>query len=181
MAAEFSDLMQFKMLEDNDNKGTGWGSSVFLWIILIFLFFLAFSGGDGLFGRRGNDATATAVSQDLSQVERDILTGNCATQKEVLQNRFDNQLAFQNLGTQMQACCCDLKTEIIQQNQITRDLIQSQYIDGLRTELSDAKTALSNYNQNQYILGVLGKWYSNPSVDPYNCYNSCGGCNGCGR
>lgn len=172
--ADMTELMQYKMLED-DNKGGGWGSGAFLWVILIFLFFLAFSG-DGFFGR----SSATAITQDLSQVERDVLTSSSSTQKEVLQNRYENQLAFSSLGAQMQSCCCDLKTTIIEQNQLTRDLIQSQYIDELRTSLSDAKTALSNYNQNQYILGQLGQWYSNPSVNPNTCYNSCGYGSGCG-
>lgn len=105
--ADMTELMQYKMLED-DNKGGGWGAGAFLWVILIFLFFLAFSG-NGLFGRRG-DGTTT-VTQNLSQVERDVLTGNCGTQKEILQNRYENQLAFSALGTQMQTCCCDLKTD----------------------------------------------------------------------
>lgn len=73
--ADMTELMQYKMLED-DNKGGGWGAGAFLWVILIFLFFLAFSG-NGLFGRRGDGAMA--VTQDLSQVERDVLTGNCGT------------------------------------------------------------------------------------------------------
>lgn len=177
MAIDASDLLMTKMMEDD--RDPGWGGSGFLWVILIFLFFLAFSG-NGLFGNRGAMAAQQVVTNDLSQVERDILTGNCATQKEVLQNRYDNALAFQQLSTQMGNCCCDLKTTIIKQNQLTRDLIQGQYIDELRTSLSDAKTALNNYNQNQYILGQLGSWYSNPSVNPYTCYNQnrCGTCNG---
>lgn len=177
--ADMTEWMQYKMLED-DNRGGGWGSGAFLWIILIFLFFLAFSG-NGLFGRRGDGTMA--ITQDLSQVERDVLTSSCGTQREVLQNRYENQLAFSALSSQMQTCCCDLKTTIIEQNQITRDLIQSQYIDELRTSLSDAKAALSNYNQNQYILGQLGQWYSHPSVNPNTCYNNYNGCgcnNGCG-
>lgn len=72
-------------------------------------------------------------------------------------------------------------TTIIEQNQLTRDLIQSQYLDELRTKLSDAKTQISNMEQNQYILGQLGNFYSKPSVNPNTCYNNygCGGCNGC--
>ena len=47
------DLLTAKLLMDNDDKQTSspWGGgSAFLWVILIFLFFLAFSG-NGLFGR----------------------------------------------------------------------------------------------------------------------------------
>lgn len=158
--AELSDVLMMKALEDDNGHDT-WGSAGFLWVILIFLFFLAFN--------------------DLSQVERDVLTGNCATQKEVLENRYANQLSFNQLGAEMQSCCCDIKTTIIEQNQLTRDLIQSQYLDELRTKLSDAKSQISNMEQNQYILGQLGNFYSKPSVNPNTCYNNygCGGCNGC--
>lgn len=156
--AELSDVLMMKALED-DNSHDTWGSAGFLWVILIFLFFLAFNGG-GLFGNRGFGNGAAVAANDLSQVERDVLTGNCATQKEVLENRYANQLSFNQLG----------------------DLIQSQYLDELRTKLSDAKSQISNMEQNQYILGQLGNFYSKPSVNPNTCYNNygCGGCNGCG-
>lgn len=49
--AELSDVLMMKALEDDNNHDT-WGSAGFLWVILIFLFFLAFNGG-GLFGNRG--------------------------------------------------------------------------------------------------------------------------------
>lgn len=162
--AELSDVLMMKALEDDNGHDT-WGSAGFLWVILIFLFFLAFSGG-GLFGNRGFGNGAAVAANDLSQVERDVLTGNCATQKEVLENRYANQLSFNQLGAQMQSCCCDIKTTIIEQNQLTRDLIQSQYLDELRTKLSDAKSQISNMEQNQYILGQLGNFYSKPSVNP---------------
>ena len=185
------DLLTAKLLMDNDDKQTSspWGGgSAFLWVILIFLFFLAFSG-NGLFGRgNGNGVEAAAFmaaanrNNDLSQMERDILETSNATQKEVCQNRFDAQLANQNLAAQMQQCCCDLKTTIIAENQITRDLIQANYIDGLRTALSDAKTQISNQAQTSYILGQIGQYYTHPSVNPNTCYNNCGcnnGCSGC--
>ena len=185
------DLLTAKLLMDNDDKQTSspWGGgSAFLWVILIFLFFLAFSG-NGLFGRgNGNGAEAAAFmaaanrNNDLSQMERDILETSNATQKEVFQNRFDAQLANQNLAAQMQQCCCDLKTTIIAENQITRDLIQANYVDGLRTALSDAKTQISNQAQTAYILGQIGQYYTHPSVNPNTCYYNCGcnnGCSGC--
>ena len=71
--AELSDVLMMKALEDDNNHDT-WGSAGFLWVILIFLFFLAFNGG-GLFGNRGFGNGAAVVANDLSQVERDVLTG----------------------------------------------------------------------------------------------------------
>lgn len=115
--AELSDVLMMKALEDDNGHDT-WGSAGFLWVILIFLFFLAFNGG-GLFGNRGFGNGAAVAVNDLSQVEHDVLTGNCATQKEVLENRYANQLSFNQLGSQMQSCCCDIKTTIIEQNQLT--------------------------------------------------------------
>lgn len=75
MAIDASDLLMTKMMEDN--RDIGWGGSGFLRVILIFLFFLAFSE-NGLFGNRGAMAAQQVVMNDLSQVERYILIGNCA-------------------------------------------------------------------------------------------------------
>lgn len=75
MAIDASDLLMTKMIEDD--RDTGWGGSGFLRVILIFLFFLAFSE-NGLFGNRGAMAAQQVATNDLSQVEREILAGNCA-------------------------------------------------------------------------------------------------------
>ena len=42
----------------------------------------------------------------------------------------------------------------------------------LRDQLEQARCANSNYMQSQYILGQIGRWYSNPP-----CAGPCGGCN----
>ena len=61
--AELSDVLMMKALEDDNGRDT-WGSAGFLWVILIFLFFLAFNGG-GLFGNRGFGNGAAVVANDL--------------------------------------------------------------------------------------------------------------------
>lgn len=58
--AELSDVLMMKALEDDNDHDT-WGSAGFLWVILIFLFFLAFNGG-GLFGNRGFGNGAAVVA-----------------------------------------------------------------------------------------------------------------------
>lgn len=55
------------------------------------------------------------------------------------------------------------KELIIQENQKTRDLIQANYIEGLRTALSDAKAEISNRDQSSYILNTMGRWHGYPS------------------
>lgn len=56
----------------------------------------------------------------------------------------------------------------------------AEMLSGMIRRGENPAEALNNYNQNQYILGQLGSWYSNPSVNPYTCYNQnrCGTCNG---
>ena len=70
-----------------------------------------------------------------------------------------------NLSYQMQQCCCDLKTT----------MLQDKYDQVLR-ELNQAQGVIANTSQSQYILGQLGRYYTMPSVNPYSCYDSCG-CN----
>lgn len=98
----------------------------------------------------------------------------CNTQKEVLQNRYDNALAVagldkdillgqQTILANQAQCCCDLKTTIHSEAEATRALIQNNYIDGLRTALSDAKAEISNYNQSTALLNQLGRFHAYPS------------------
>lgn len=127
----------------------GFGSGNGWWIILLFLFFLGFSGG-GLGGIFGNNA-----NNGLAQVERDVLTSSCATQKEVLENRYATQLGFQNLSSQMAACCCDLKTAIHSEGEATRDLITNNTIQDLRERLSVANTAITSQTLANDIVNAV--------------------------
>lgn len=186
--ADYS-LGDIAALMDRDDR-KGWGDGFVGWIILLFIFLLAISG-NGFFGNGSatNASLTTAElysalgSQDIKNDIRDgfhsVESGICGVDKEILNNRYSTQLGFQNLGQQLQDCCCNLRTTIIEQNQATRDLIQQNYIEGLRTALSDAKAEISNRNQSTYILSQLGQYYTHPSVNPYTCYNNCG-C-GCGN
>lgn len=189
-----ADVLALTGRDDRD----GWGDGFVGWIILLFIFLLAISG-NGFFGNGAGSATQASLttaelysalgSQDIKNDIRDgfrsVESGICGVDKEILNNRFQTQLGFQSLGQQMQQCCCDLRTTIIEQNQATRDLIHQNYVEGLRTALSDAKAEISNRSQSTYILSQLGQYYTHPSVNPYTCYNNCGcgnnfgGCN-CG-
>ena len=105
----------------------------------------------------------------------------CNTQKEVLQNRYDNALGVASLekdillGQQtilanQAQCCCDLKTAIHSEGETTRALIQNNYIEGLRTALSDAKAEISNRDQSSYILSTMGRWHGYPAC---GCNTGC--------
>lgn len=169
-----------------DDKGS-WGDGFVGWIILLFIFLLAISGNGFGFGNSATNASLSTAelysalgNQDLKNDVRSgfasMMDRTYLVDKDILENRFTTQLGFQNIQAQMQSCCCDLKTTIISENQATRDLIQANYIDGLRTALSDAKNEISNRTQSDFILNQLGNYYPLPSVNPYTCYNTCG-CN----
>lgn len=149
-----------------------WGSNGFLWVILIFLFFLGFSGG-GLFGR----GAANEIS--LTNLERDVLNGNCNTQKEVLENRYTTQLGFQGIQAQLSNCCCDLKTAIHAEGEQTRALITSNTIQELRDNLQAAQLQLGNVAQTQNLINALRPFPMPAYItcSPYTSINSCG-CNG---
>ena len=167
--ADFS-LADIKALSDDGN--TAWGGTGFLWVILIFLFFLAFSGGLGGLGFGGANATTSG----LSQIERDVLTTSCNTQKEILQSRYDSALANQVMQSQLATCCCDLKSAIHSEGETTRALINSNTIQELRDRLNTANNALTVQT---ITNGVVDQLRPCPvpaylTCSPYTSFN--GGC-----
>ena len=165
----------------------GNGSMAFDWSWIVALLIIAGIFGNG-FGFGGGNAGITETFLDNRLMARDVfntndnvLTSACQTQrdvldskyasqvsdcnlsKEIMQNRYDNALQTQTLSAQMAECCCNTQKTIIEENQKTRDLIQNNYIDGLRTALSDAKAEISNYNQSSAILNQLGRFHAYPS------------------
>ena len=66
-----------------------------------------------------------------------------------------NQLAskLDMLGAQMEACCCSIKTQ----------MLQDKY-DNLENLYRTAQNEISNAQQSQYILGALGRFVTNPPV-----------------
>lgn len=166
----------------NGSDGVWGGNSGFLWVILIFLFFLGFSGG-GLFGPRSE------VSSDLAQTQRDILqtaaqtqnqilSTSCNTEKVSLENRYDTLLGFKDQAAQIASCCCenrlaianqtnDLTAAIHAEGEATRALITANTIQELRDNLQAAQLTLGNVSQTQNILSALGRYVANPCT-PYN-------------
>lgn len=70
-------------------------------------------------------------------------------QMQQTMNANTNQLAqaIQQLGYQMDQCCCSIKTQIL----------QNRYED-TQAQLVAAQGAISNANQSQYLLGQLGRF-----------------------
>lgn len=166
----------------------GNGSMAFDWSWIVALLIIAGIFGSG-FGFGGGNAAGISeefldnrlMARDTFNVNTNLLdtkyalgteilnnryqaqVGDCGLSKEIMQNRYDNALQTQTLSAQMNECCCQTKELIIQENQKTRDLIQANYIEGLRTALSDAKAEISNRDQSSYILNTMGRWHGYPS------------------
>ena len=158
-----------------DNGGFGFGDSGFLWVILIFLFFLAFSGNG--FGFGGNNANTGA----LPQVDRDVLTTSCNTQKEILESRYNTQLGFHDLSSRLDSCCCQLSASIHAEGEQTRALITQNTIDDLRDRLNSARDQLGNLQQTASIISAV-RPFPQPAYitcSPYANACGCGSCNVC--
>ena len=166
----------------------GNGSMAFDWSWIVALLIIAGIFGNG-FGFGGGNAAGVSeefldnrlMARDIFNVNTNLLDtkyalgteilnnryqaqlGDCGLSKEIMQNRYDNALQTQNLSAQMNDCCCATKQLIIEENQKTRDLIQNNYIEGLRTALSDAKAEISNRDQTSAILNQLGRFHIYPS------------------
>lgn len=163
---------------DNDDM---WGGNCWIWIIFIAFLFPMMMGGwnrggvetgvqdnfiSDEFVKRDIFNTNQNVSNTACQTQRDVLENRytnqlglqqlqaaqqnccCETQKEILQSRYDAALAAQNMQAQLASCCCDIKESILADGNATRQLMQENTIQALRDKIADRDRDLQNaYNQ----------------------------------
>jgi hypothetical protein len=96
-----------------------------------------------------NYETARLISSQTS----DLMALNYTNQINVVQGFNAIQQAIANLGSQMDTCCCSIKTQ----------MLQDKYDETLR-ELTKVQTEASNKAQTEYLLSVMGKWVANPAA-----------------
>lgn len=183
----------------------GFGNGAWIWIILLaFLFRGNWGGNYGAesplvseeFIKRDIFNTNQNVSNTACQTQRDVLENRytnqlccCETQKEILQSRYDAALQAQTLQAQLANCCCDLKTAIHAEGEATRGLIQANTIQDLRDRLAERDRDLSTANfqlsQQAQSANIISTLQPTPkpaylTCSPYFAYNY-GGCgNSCG-
>lgn len=183
----------------------GFGNGAWIWIILLaFLFRGNWGGNYGAesplvseeFIKRDIFNTNQNVSNTACQTQRDVLENRytnqlccCETQKEILQSRYDAALQAQTLQAQLSNCCCDLKTAIHAEGEATRGLIQANTIQDLRDRLAerdrDLYTANFQLSQQAQSANIISTLQPTPkpaylTCSPYFAYNY-GGCgNSCG-
>ena len=194
-------LADIKAVTDGDRDDGIFGGNGII-ILLFFLLMLGggfgFGGWGG--GAAANGALTRAELQqgfDTQEVVRKLdglANGICDgfyAQNTTMLNGFAGVTAAVNESRfAAQQCCCEtnrnidavryenaqntcaITTAIHAEGEETRRMIAAQENAWLRDQLEQARCANSNYMQSQYILGQIGRWYSNPP-----CAGPCGGCN----
>lgn len=189
-----------------NNDYDGFGNGGWIWIILLAFLFRGNWGGYGgesplvseEFIKRDIFNTNQNVSNTACQTQRDVLENRytnqlccCETGNKILENRYTTQLGFQEIQAQLASCCCDLKTAIHAEGEATRGLIQANTIQDLRDRLAERDRDLSTANfqlsQQAQSANIISTLQPTPrpaylTCSPYFAYNYGGcGCNvGCG-
>lgn len=158
----------------NDRNGMFGGDGAFFWI---FALLILAGGNFGGFGNRGfgpdvatKEFVQDSVNNQATQTGlRDILLSSANNNYETAQLIMgqSNQMLQQNntnlinaiqgfnqigqkidqLGYQMDQCCCSIKTQMLQDR-----------LDDAKAALVAAQGNISNANQSQYILSQLGRF-----------------------
>ena len=155
------------------------GGNAFIWIFGLLILLGLFNGGFG-FGGNSDVATKDYVSgaianQTTQSGIQDILLSSANNNYETAQliNAQTTQLMSQNnanlinaiqgfnqlgskmdaLGYQLQSCCCDIKTQMLQQR-----------LEDAQAALVTANGVISNANQSQYLLSMLGSYTPGTTV-----------------
>lgn len=90
------------------NDGFGMNGGWF-WIVILLLF------GRGGFGGYGNEFPLVSdefIKRDIFNTNQNVSTTSCQTQRDVLEGKYDTQIAINNAAAQAQACCCETNRNI---------------------------------------------------------------------
>lgn len=206
-------------LTNNGNNGMFNGNGDWIWAFLLFA--LIGNNGWGGFGggSRGNCATQADLSAGFANSEimsdlNDILLGQASMQNFINQGfagvnatvtngfagvnnaictlGYQNQAGFNALGNQLASCCCDIRTELMQnrylnekqtcdilagQNAQTRailDYLTGEKIDTLNRKLAVAENEALTYKNNAYLISQIKEPCPIPAYitpNPNCCYN----------
>lgn len=142
-----------------NNEGLFGGNGA--WFIVLILFFL---GGMGNWGNRGDSSSSVQGALTRAELYDGLNSQNTFSEFRQIQNEVNNGLNFTNQninngfsttalalnngfnGVQssiadtryaMQDCCCQIKTAIHQDGELTRGLIQQNIIQELRDKVAD--------------------------------------------
>ena len=124
---------------------------------------LSYGLSDGFYAMNNSMMTG------FTGVQRDVLTGFAGVGNQIADARYAQQIcccetkgAIEGVKYAAAQNTCDITTAIHAEGEATRAMLTAQENARLRDELSQARSAISDYNQSQYILGQIGRYYTNP-------------------
>ena len=143
------------------------------------------------------------INQGFAGLNNTITQGFSGVDNAVCTLGYNMQAGFNTLGNQIASCCCDIKTELMQNRYLnekqTCDIIRAsqdntnaiigwltnEKIAGLQAENAGLKAQISNDKQSAYLISQLKEPCPIPSYlvpNPNCCYNygvyANNGCNG---
>lgn len=123
---------------------------------------------------------ANMTNRDVLQNRYDAQIAACNTQRDIMENRYTNQLGVQQVQAQLAQEFADLKTATHAEGEATRDLINANTMQELRTELQRTQLERDNLAQTNTLLNAINKTpvpaylTCSPYANTYNPYsNSC--------
>lgn len=105
--------------------------------------------------------------QGFNQTQMGMMQGFNGVDKSLCQGFGNVQDSINNLSHQMEQCCCNLKTQ----------MMQDKY-DTLNRDYQQALSAITNATQTQNILNSLGRYVTNPPCYGGYGYGNFYGCPG---
>lgn len=155
-------LADIAAVKDGDMGGGAW----LFFLVILFLF----AGGGGWGGNaQAVDLSAQFAAQTSALNQQSILLSSANNNYETarLIDQLGSTIMQQNntnlinaiqgfntlgskmdaLGYQLQSCCCDIKTQMLQQR-----------LEDANAKLVAAEGVISNANQTQYLLSQLGSY-----------------------
>ena len=136
------------------DESIGFGGGVGL-LVLILIFLFGFGGNGVVGGGSATEVYSKLASESAGANSREILSQGYENQLATQRASYESLLQFKDVQAQMAACCCDIKSTVIEQNQMTRDLINANTITELRAELVEARDEIVTAAQTQALLNVL--------------------------
>ena len=94
----------------NNNDNFMDGNGMWFWIVIILFFFC----GNGWNRNNGleTDIDTRFLERDIFNTNQNVSNSACQTQRDVLENRYSNQLGVQSIISSQKDCCCATQKEI---------------------------------------------------------------------
>lgn len=133
---------------------------------------------DGFYAQNTNmlngfAAVQSALCQGFNGIERSIADTNSNLANAICTLGYQNQAGFNSIANQIAGCCCDIRTELMQnrylnekqtcdilagqtaQTRAILDFLTTEKISSLQAENSGLKAQISNDRQSAYIIDAL--------------------------